>query len=63
VRALDAELGGQIPAIALTAYVRNEEQSSALAAGFQRHIAKPVEPAQLASIIAELADQAPLGRV
>ncbi|WP_337907017.1 CheR family methyltransferase [Iningainema tapete] len=53
VRALDAELGG-IPAIALTAYVREEEQSSALAAGFQRHIAKPVEPNQLVSMIAEL---------
>ncbi len=55
VRALGAELGGQIPAAALTAYVRVEEQKEALAAGFQRHIAKPVEPAQLVSIVAELA--------
>jgi len=44
---------GQIPAAALTAYVRVEEQGEALAAGFQRHT-KPVEPAQL-SLIAELA--------
>ena len=56
VRALGAELGGQIPAAALTAYVRVEEQRLALAAGFQRHITKPVEPAQLALIIAELAE-------
>ena len=55
VRALSADLGGQIPAAALTAYVRGEEQSMALAAGFQKHITKPVEPAQLTSIIAELA--------
>ena len=55
VRALGAELGGQIPAAALTAYVRVEERIEALAAGFQRHISKPVEPAQLASLVAELA--------
>lgn len=55
VRALGAESGGQIPAAALTAYVRVEEQRESLAAGFQRHIAKPVEPARLVSIVAELA--------
>jgi two-component system CheB/CheR fusion protein len=55
VRALGAEAGGQIPAAALTAYVRVEEQQESLAAGFQRHITKPVEPAQLVSIVAELA--------
>ena len=60
VRALDGELGG-IPAIALSAYVREEEQSKSLAAGFQRHLAKPVEPAQLASMIAELAELNQMG--
>ncbi len=55
VRALNAELGGQIPAIALSAYVREEEQRKSLTAGFQKHIAKPVEPERLASMIAELA--------
>lgn len=55
VRALSAETGGQIPAAALTAHVRAEEERESLAAGFQRHIAKPVEPAQLVSIIADLA--------
>lgn len=53
VRALGTELGG-MPAVALTAYVREEEQSESLAAGFQRYITKPVEPAQLVSVIAEL---------
>jgi two-component system CheB/CheR fusion protein len=55
VRELSAELGGQIPAAALTAYVRGEEQRETFNAGFQRHIAKPVEPEQLVSAIAELA--------
>jgi two-component system CheB/CheR fusion protein len=55
VRELSAQLGGQIPAAALTAYARGEEQRETLTAGFQRHIAKPVEPEQLVSIIAELA--------
>jgi two-component system, chemotaxis family, CheB/CheR fusion protein len=55
VRQLSVENGGQIPAAALTAYVRREEQTEIISAGFQRHIAKPVEPEQLALIIAELA--------
>jgi len=55
VRELSAELGGQIPAAALTAYVRGEEQRETFNAGFQRHIAKPVEPEQLVLVIAELA--------
>ncbi len=55
IRALPAEQGGDIPAIALTAYVREVDQEQALAAGFQRHIPKPVEPAALLRAIADLA--------
>ncbi len=55
VRQLSAENGGQIPAAALTAYVRGQEQRETVEAGFQRHIAKPIEPEQLVLIIAELA--------
>lgn len=54
IRALPAEQGGQVPAIALTAYVREADQEQSLAAGFQRHISKPVEPAALLRGIAEL---------
>lgn len=43
VRALSVELGGQIPAIALTAYAREEDQKQAISSGFQQHITKPVE--------------------
>ncbi|MBW4459107.1 MAG: PAS domain S-box protein [Nodosilinea sp. WJT8-NPBG4] len=54
IRALPADQGGQVPAIALTAYVRETDQEQSLAAGFQRHISKPVEPAILLRAIAEL---------
>lgn len=42
VRALPADQGGQIPAIALTGYVSQEDIQTAMAAGFQRHLAKPI---------------------
>jgi PAS domain S-box-containing protein len=55
VRQLSAEQGGQIPAIALTAYARAEDRTRAIASGFQIHIAKPVEPTELATVVANLA--------
>ncbi|NQE33029.1 Sensor histidine kinase TmoS [Microcoleus sp. IPMA8] len=54
VRALPPEQGGQIPAIALTAYAGDFNQEQALAAGFQRHVAKPVEPNELVEAIVTL---------
>jgi CheY-like chemotaxis protein len=54
VRALDAERGGRIPALALTAYARIEDRAEAIAAGFQQHAAKPIEPAELAAAVAAL---------
>jgi PAS domain S-box-containing protein len=57
VRALEAEQGAeadQIPAIALTAYGRSEDRLRALQAGFHMHVAKPVETAELAVIVASL---------
>jgi CheY-like chemotaxis protein len=44
----------EIPAVALTAYGRSEDRLRALQAGFQMHVAKPVEPAELAVVIASL---------
>ncbi|HET7730140.1 MAG TPA: PAS domain-containing protein [Usitatibacter sp.] len=49
------ERNGDIPAIALTAYARPEDRTRSLRAGFQRHIAKPVEPAELISVVGGLA--------
>jgi PAS domain S-box-containing protein len=54
VRALAAKRGGEIPAIALTGHARSEDQDRALAAGYQVHVAKPVEPAALISAIASV---------
>lgn len=54
VRLLDAAAGGQIPAAALTAYASNAEKQLAIEAGFQVHVAKPVEPVQLALLIMNL---------
>ena len=52
VRSLGAAGGGDIPAIALTAYARGEDRIRAVAAGFQMHIAKPVETVELITMIA-----------
>ncbi|MBD2101369.1 PAS domain S-box protein [Leptolyngbya sp. FACHB-261] len=54
VRALPLEQGGQIPAIALTAYAGEMNQQQALQAGFQKHISKPVEPDLLVASITAL---------
>lgn len=54
LRALPAEAGGEIPAIALTAFASPQDKERSLAAGFQRHLAKPVEPVELAKVVARL---------
>jgi signal transduction histidine kinase/DNA-binding response OmpR family regulator len=54
IRALSVDQGGGLPAIALTAFAAPEDRVRALDAGFDRHLSKPVEPARLASTIAEL---------
>jgi len=54
VRALPVDGGGLTPAIALTAYARDEDRVRALVAGFQRHIAKPARPDDLAAAVAAL---------
>jgi len=54
IRALPPEKGGQIPAIALTAYAGESNQQQALKAGFQWHLAKPVEPMDVIAVIMEI---------
>ncbi len=54
VRALPPDKGAAIPSIALTAYGRAEDRIRALAAGFHMHVAKPVEPDELAVVILSL---------
>ncbi|HMG33322.1 MAG TPA: ATP-binding protein [Blastocatellia bacterium] len=55
LRKLEENRAGNIPAVALTAYSRVEDRMSALAAGFQIHVSKPVEPAELLTVVASLA--------
>jgi PAS domain S-box-containing protein len=55
VRALGPERGGGVPAVALTAYARAEDRVRAVRAGFQTHVVKPVEPAELITMVASLA--------
>jgi CheY-like chemotaxis protein len=55
VRAMKPEQGGRIPAVALTAYARAEDRLRALQSGYQTHVPKPVEPAELEIVVATLA--------
>jgi CheY-like chemotaxis protein len=59
VRALSDQEGGRTPAVAVTAYVRIEDQRAALAAGYDRHIRKPVDVRELVSAVAQLAHPVP----
>ncbi|MCP6758753.1 MAG: response regulator [Fischerella sp. CENA71] len=54
IRDLKAEKGGNVPAIALTAYADSEDRVRALEAGFQTHIAKPVDPDNLVAAVANV---------
>jgi PAS domain S-box-containing protein len=54
IRSMDPAAGGRIPAIALTAYAGAADRRRALLAGFQTHLAKPVEPDDLLAVIQSL---------
>lgn len=51
--------GQKIPAVALTALARSEDRTRALRAGFQTHVAKPVEPMELTAVVASLVRRMP----
>jgi CheY-like chemotaxis protein len=52
IRQGEAEHGGFLPAVALTGYARAEDRTRSLAAGFQAHVPKPIDPAELTAAIA-----------
>ncbi len=54
VRQLPASMGGRTPALALTAFTTPNDRMRALDAGFEMHVAKPVEPRELLSAVAKL---------
>ncbi|HEU0175633.1 MAG TPA: ATP-binding protein [Blastocatellia bacterium] len=57
LRARESERGGHIPAIALTAYGRREDCWRALSVGYESHLSKPVEPAELLTVVASLTNR------
>lgn len=59
VREMEGERGWLIPAAAVTAHASAEDRMQALSAGFQMHVPKPVEPAELVAVVANLAGRTP----
>ena len=55
LRVLEESQASALPAVALTAYARSEDRTKAIRAGFQNHLSKPVEPAELLAIVSSLA--------
>jgi CheY-like chemotaxis protein len=54
VRALPPDQGGSVPAVAMTGYSRDEDRNAALEAGFDAFTVKPVDPSDLAGLLARL---------
>jgi signal transduction histidine kinase/CheY-like chemotaxis protein len=54
LRQLEAQRGGKLPVIALTAYAGSDDRRQALLAGFQMHLTKPVDAAELVAVVASL---------
>ena len=54
IRQYEAEHGGFLPAVALTGYARAEDRARILAAGFQAHLPKPLDPTELTAVIATI---------
>lgn len=61
VRMLPKEEGGEIPAVALTAYARAEDRMRSLSEGFQMHLSKPIDPDELVTVIASLVKNTRIG--
>jgi CheY-like chemotaxis protein len=57
LRSYEAELGGFIPAIAVTSSLADDEDTLVLNAGFQRHLTKPIDPDTLVKLVANLAEK------
>ena len=55
LRVLEERQENALPAVALTAYARSEDRTKAIRSGFQNHLAKPVEPAELLAVVSSLA--------
>jgi CheY-like chemotaxis protein len=56
VRNLENAEGRDTPAVALTAFARSEDRRRAILSGFQMHVPKPVEAAEILAVVASLSD-------
>jgi signal transduction histidine kinase/ActR/RegA family two-component response regulator len=59
IRQRPGDMGGNVPAVALTGYARPEDRMAVLMAGYQMHVAKPVQPAELVAVICGLVGATP----
>lgn len=59
VRTLETDQGKPILAVALTAFAREEDRTRTLDAGFHIHLPKPIEPAELVAVVANLVERSP----
>jgi PAS domain S-box-containing protein len=57
LRSIEETQGSALPAVALSAYARSDDRTKAIRSGFQNHLAKPVEPAELLAVISSLANR------
>ncbi|WP_315788833.1 response regulator [Fischerella sp. JS2] len=57
VRSREQEFGGFIPAIAVTGYLRDDEDILVIHAGFQTHLTKPIDPDKLVKVVASLSEK------
>jgi CheY-like chemotaxis protein len=60
IRELPSEKGGKVAAVALTAFARAEDRAQSLKAGYQMHLAKPIDPIDLIAAVADVAPRASL---
>jgi signal transduction histidine kinase/ActR/RegA family two-component response regulator len=60
VRALPAESGGRLPAVAVTAFTRDDDRARALRAGYTAHVAKPIDPAALVTLVSNVTSRGSL---
>jgi CheY-like chemotaxis protein len=56
IRALERSDKSEVAAVALTAYARSQDRTEAIRAGFQAHLPKPVEPAELLAVVHSIAN-------
>ena len=59
VRLLPADAGGRLPSLAVSAYATSEHRKRVMRTGFQKHLEKPVAPAELVTEVAKLAGRRP----